>query len=89
MEALGLAKPVIACEGVAGPEDIKRLCPHCIELVKPQHVESLVQGIKALIEKPDKRQRMGQLGQQLVSEQFTWEQNAKNTMQIYKQLLHS
>ena len=87
IEALGLGKPVIACEGTGGPTDIKRLCPECIELVKQQDVNSLVQALKSLIEDPEKRAQMGALGQQLVADKFTWQRNAELTQQIYKQVL--
>jgi glycosyltransferase involved in cell wall biosynthesis len=87
IEALGLGKAAIGCQGTAGPEDIKRLCPECIELVKPQDVDSLVEALKALIDDPQKRTRMGALGKELVRQNFTWQRNAEKTMQIYRRVI--
>ncbi len=86
IEALGQGKPVIGCEGEGGPEDLKSL-GDCIELVKPRDVESLTQALRRLIDDPDRRRQMGETGRKIVSEHFTWQQNAANTWAIYQQVL--
>lgn len=86
IEALGLGKPVIGCEGEGGPEDLKSL-GDCIELVKPRDVESLTHALRRLIDNPERRRQMGETGRKIVSEHFTWEQNAANTWVIYQQIL--
>jgi len=88
IEALGLGKPVVGCEGEGGPDDLSSL-GDCIELVKPRNVESLVQALKRLLDDPERRQRMGETGREIVAERFTWERNAANTLAIYKQMLGS
>jgi glycosyltransferase involved in cell wall biosynthesis len=87
-EALGLGKPIIACEGEGGPEDLKALGP-CVELVKPRDVQSLVQAIGDLIDDPAKREDMGRTGREIVSRYFTWERNAVATMEIYRDLVNA
>jgi glycosyltransferase involved in cell wall biosynthesis len=86
IEALGQGKPVIGCEGEGGPEDLKTL-GDCIELVKPRDIESLTQALKRLIDDPDRRRQMGETGRKIVTEHFTWEQNAADTWAIYQQVL--
>jgi glycosyltransferase involved in cell wall biosynthesis len=85
IEALAMGKPVIGCEGTGGPEDLKTL-GDCIELVKPRDLESLVDALKRLLDDPERRQRMGEIGGKIVSEYFTWERNAADTLAIYEQL---
>jgi teichuronic acid biosynthesis glycosyltransferase TuaC len=86
VEALGLRKPVIGCEGEGGPEDLKAF-GDCVELVKPKDVPSLVDAIKRLIDDPVRRERMGNIGREIVSKYYTWEQNAAATMEVYREVL--
>jgi glycosyltransferase involved in cell wall biosynthesis len=88
IEALALGKPVIGCEGEGGPEDLKAL-GDCIELVKPRDVGSLVSALQRLIENPERRRQMGEIGRRIVEEHFTWERNAADTMRIYRQVLEA
>ena len=88
IEALALGKPVIGCAGEGGPEDLKALVD-CIELVKPRDVESLVSALQRLIENPERRRQMGEIGRRIVEEHFTWERNAVDTMRIYRQVLEA
>jgi teichuronic acid biosynthesis glycosyltransferase TuaC len=85
IEALGLGKAAIGCEGEGGPEDLRSLA-HCMELVRPRDVTSLVQAIKQLLDDPARRQHMGQAGRQVVTDHFTWERNAADTWQLYQRL---
>jgi len=86
IEALSQGKPVIGCEGEGGPEDLKAL-GDCIELVKPQNVESLVMALRRLIDDPERRRQMGEIGRRIIAEHFTWQQNAANTWAIYQRAL--
>jgi len=86
IEALSQGKPVIGCEGEGGPEDLKAL-GDCIELVKPRDVESLVVALRRLINDPERRRQMGEIGQRIVQEYFSWERNAADTFAIYCQIL--
>jgi glycosyltransferase involved in cell wall biosynthesis len=86
IEALSLGKPVIGCEGAGGPEDLKAL-GDCIELVKPRDVKSLVLALERLINDPERRRQMGEIGRRIVQEHFTWERNAADTFSIYQRVL--
>ena len=86
LEALALGKAVIGCEGEGGPEDLRSL-GDCIELVKPRDIESLVAALERLINDPERRRQMGEIGQRIVREYFTWERNAAETFALYHQLL--
>jgi glycosyltransferase involved in cell wall biosynthesis len=88
IEALAMGKPVIGCEGTGGPEDLKAL-GDCVELVKPRDVGSLVSALQRLIENPERRRQMGEIGRRIVEEHFTWERNAADTMRIYRQVLEA
>jgi len=86
VEALGLGRVAIGCIGQGGPEDLKRL-GDCIELVKPRDVDSLVHALKLLLDNPDRRTRMGEIGQTLVRSKYTWKRNALGTAAIYRDLI--
>jgi len=88
IEALSLGKPVVGCEGEGGPEDLRAL-GDCIELVKPRDVESLVHALKRLLDDPERRRRMGEIGREIVRTHFTWERNAADTLRIYQQILEA
>ncbi|MBC8512601.1 MAG: glycosyltransferase [Dehalococcoidia bacterium] len=86
IEALSLGKPVVGCEGEGGPEELKAL-GDCVELVKPRDVESLAAALQRLIDNPERRQRMGEVGRQIVQEHFTWQRNAADTLALYHRVL--
>jgi teichuronic acid biosynthesis glycosyltransferase TuaC len=86
VEALGLGKPVIGCRGEGGPEELKAL-GDCVELVKPHDVSTLVDAIRRLIDDPARRERMGNIGKEIVRQYYTWEQNAAATIEIYRKVI--
>jgi glycosyltransferase involved in cell wall biosynthesis len=86
VEALSLGKPVVGCEGEGGPEELKAL-GDCVELVKPRDVESLVAALQRLIDNPERRRQMGEVGRQIVQEHFTWRRNAADTLALYHRVL--
>lgn len=86
IEALGMGKPVIGCEGVGGPEDLRRF-GDCVELVPRHDVPSLTRAIKRLIDDPKRRRAMGDVGRRIVQERFTWERTALDTVALYRRLL--
>lgn len=86
IEALSMGKSVIGCHGQGGPEDLKQL-GDCVELVTPQDVEGLTQTLQRLCDNPERRQRMGQTGRQIVAESFNWEKNAWGVAALYEQVI--
>jgi glycosyltransferase involved in cell wall biosynthesis len=88
IEALSLGKPPVGCMGEGGPEDLHAL-GDCIELVRPRDIESLVQALRGLLDDPERRRKMGEIGRKIVAEYFTWEKMAEHTAQTYTQLLRT
>lgn len=86
IEALSLKKPVIGCIGEGGPDDLYSL-GDCIKLVKPRDVVSLRAAIQKLLDDPEQRITMGELGSQIVAQYYTWEKTAEHTAQIYDRVL--
>jgi len=86
IEALSMAKPAIGCEGEGGPDDLRAL-GDCIELVKPRDVGSLVYALKKLIDNPERRKEMGEIGIGVVQEYYRWEHTASTTVEIYQQAI--
>jgi glycosyltransferase involved in cell wall biosynthesis len=88
IEALSLGIPVIGCKGEGGPEDLIAL-GDCIELVTPRDISSLSMALIRLIENPERRVRMGEIGRNIVRSHFTWANNASDTLSIYKLFSHT
>jgi glycosyltransferase involved in cell wall biosynthesis len=88
IEALSMGKPVIGCKGAGGPDDLHQL-GQCIELVKPRDVNSLIHALQKLLDNPDQRRQMAEIGRQIVKNYYTWERNAQDTLAIYQKVLTS
>ena len=88
IEALSMGKPVVGCEGEGGPEDLSKL-GDCIELVKPKDVNTLVHALKKLIDNPERCNKMGEIGMEIVRKYYSWEQTASNTLEIYEQAIEN
>jgi teichuronic acid biosynthesis glycosyltransferase TuaC len=83
IEALSAGKPVIACRGAGGPDDLKNL-GDCVELVEPRNVDSLEDAIRRLAADPKGRAAMGEAGRKVAATYFTWEKTAVETLQVYE-----
>jgi glycosyltransferase involved in cell wall biosynthesis len=83
-----MGKPVIGCKGAGGPDDLHQL-GQCIELVKPRDVNSLIHALQKLLDNPDQRRQMAEIGRQIVKNYYTWERNAQDTLAIYQKVLTS
>lgn len=88
VEALGMGKPAIGCRGEGGPEDLRSL-GECIELVGPRDVGGLTAALTRLIDDPQRRRRMGEIGRRIVTEHFTWDRTAQRTISIYGEVLEA
>jgi len=85
LEAMAHGKPVIACEG----EGISDVIEHGETglLAKPKDVESLAQAMDFLLGNPEKARKIGERARKLVLENYTWEENARKYMEIYRELV--
>ena len=84
VEAMAHGKPIIACEGEGIADFVKDKKTGI--LVKPKDIESLTNGIEYLVKNPLIAKKIGQSGKELVYSSFTWGNNAKQYLNIYKEL---
>ncbi|MEA1937831.1 MAG: glycosyltransferase family 4 protein, partial [Pseudomonadota bacterium] len=86
IEAASCARPIIATD-VAGVREIARDGNNAL-LVPPCDVEALADAILKLVRDPELRARMGAAGRKLVLEEFSQEQVAAETLDLYRSLLY-
>jgi glycosyltransferase involved in cell wall biosynthesis len=82
-EAMACGTPVIATTGGALPEVVG----DAGMLVPPADADALAAAIKQLLNDQQARQRMSEAGKKRVREQFNWEQAARKTLQVYREVL--
>lgn len=85
LEAMSFKKPIIGTEG-EGICDILEDNYNGL-LVKPRSVESIKSKLELLINSEDLRNKLGNNGYNTVKE-LTWERNASETINIYKETLN-
>jgi len=85
IEAMACGKPVIACRG-EGIEDVIEDGVNGI-LVEPNDVDDLVKKIELLLSDRKRAEQIGQAGRKLVLENYTWAENARKTIALYKEVL--
>ena len=86
LEAIAQGKPVIGCQE-EGIEDFVMQGKTGL-LVKPKDVESLTEALDFLLNNPNEAKTMGERARKVVLENYTWEKNAKKTIEIYNQALN-
>lgn len=86
LEALGMGRPAIGCEGAGGPEDLAALAD-CVDLVPPRAPVPLAAAIRRQILEPERRLAMGARGRALVASEFSWARTGERTMAAYASLL--
>lgn len=85
LEAMAHGKPVIGTRGEGiGPLLEKEETGLA---VPPRDVQALRAALQKILSSPDLASQMGQKGQALVYSRFTWEHNAKQTLEVYQQVL--
>lgn len=85
LEALSQGKPVI---GTKGEGIAPLLNKEGVGLtVRPRNAEDLRLALEKLLKNPELAQEMGQKGQKLVYENFTWTHNARKTLEVYQECL--
>ncbi|MFV9510444.1 glycosyltransferase [Tepidibacillus sp. LV47] len=86
IEAMAFGKPVIGVHG-EGIEDVIQQGKSGM-LVKPKDVDSLVAALDELLSSPTKREEIGQNAKKIVYDQLTWQENVKQTIDLYKAVIH-
>lgn len=82
-EAMASGTPVIATTGGALPEVVD----DAGMLVPPADADALAAAIRQLLNDREAQQRMSEAGKKRVKEQFNWEQAARRTLEVYREVL--
>lgn len=86
LEAMANGKPIIGTLGegiseILAQEEVGKAVP-------PQDVPALTEAIRGFLANPDQAGAMGTQGKELVSRQFTWEANARQTLKLYEEIIN-
>jgi len=82
-EAMACGVPVIASSAGALPEVVG----NAGILVPPGEPEPLAEAIKRLSEDKQLQRELGEAGRRRIQQEFSWEQAAKKTVEVYQGLL--
>ena len=85
-ELMACATPLVvsragAIPEVVGPDGL------CADLVTPGDVAELTAALAALLDDPERRERMGRAGRQRVDELFSWRAVAEATAAVYQDVI--
>lgn len=85
-ELMACATPLVASRAgaipeVTGPDGL------CADLVTPGDVGELEQALGALLDDPERRERMGRAGRERVRAEFSWRAVARATAQAYEDVV--
>jgi glycosyltransferase involved in cell wall biosynthesis len=89
LEAMSMEKPVVVgAAGVSGMREIVVCCgeEQCGYHVNPNNPEDIAWGINGALESPEKRKWLGRNGRKRVLEEFTWDNVAEKTLELYQQM---
>ena len=87
IEAMSFGKTVIACQG-EGIEDIVRDGVNGV-LVRPKDGDHLFETVTGLLGEPERMEEIGRKARETVRNRLTWEGNAGQMIEIYKNILSS
>lgn len=87
LEAMAHGKPVIAVEG-QGIADVVRNNQTGI-LVKPRDAACVADAIRTLLDNPQMAREMGSRGRELVYNDFSWDKNAQQLLELYRAAIDS
>jgi len=82
-EAMACGVPVIATSGGALPEVVG----NAGILVPPKNADALAAAIKQLFNDEQAQRRMSEAGRKRVRQKFSWEQAARETLEVYQEVL--
>ncbi|ETW99320.1 MAG: hypothetical protein ETSY1_15450 [Candidatus Entotheonella factor] len=86
LDAMALGKPVVATQAGGIPEAVQDGVTGL--LVPPRDAGALTQAIRYLLQHPEQQAEFGKAGRRRVEQHFTAERMARQTMQVYHQLMH-
>jgi len=92
LEAMSMQKPVVVgASGVSGMREV--VVPNgqeqCGFHVNPNDPTDIAWGIVSAVQDPQRKLQLGQNGRNKVLKEFTWDEIAKKTVQVYNELLES
>lgn len=87
-EAMACELPVISSTGGALPEVVGEHMKTAY-IVEPRDPEALAEAIDFLIENPDVREKMGKAGRERVKKIFTWENAARQMIEIFEETINA
>jgi len=92
LEAMSMEKPVVV--GASGVSGMREVVANAGEEQCGFHVNSndptdIAWGIINALQDPQKRQMLGQNGRKRVLKEFTWDEIAKKTIQVYNEILEA
>jgi len=82
-EAMACGVPVVATTGGALPEVVG----DAGVLVEPGDVDALARGITALLDDPDRRERLANAARDRVCTEFDWAETARQTVELYRRAI--
>lgn len=86
VEAMASGTPIVASRAGALPE-VLGADGACADLVPPGDVAQLSAALGALLESPQRRDRMGAAGRRRALEVYSWESVAAQTIRVYQQAI--
>jgi len=92
LEAMSMQKPVVVgASGVSGMREV--VAPsgqeQCGFHVNPNDPNDIAWGIISAVQDPQRKLQLGQNGRNKVLKEFSWDEIAKKTIQVYNELLES
>lgn len=87
-EAMACELPVISSTAGALPEVVGEHLKTAY-LVEPRNAEEIARGIDYLVEHPELRDRMGKAARKRILELFTWENAARQLVDIYREAINA
>ncbi len=82
-EAMACGTPVVSTTAGALPEVVGDTGI----LVPPADTKSLIAAIKILLDNPDKRKHMAEIGHNRATQMFNWQNTAKHTTDVYQEAI--
>ncbi len=92
LEAMSMAKPVVVgASGISGMREfvVSSGQDQCGFHVNPNDPSDIAWGVINAVQDPQRKLQLGQNGRKRVLQEFTWDEIAKKTVQVYSELLES